>query len=152
MMNTVIFEKLIRFYEEHAFAHEYIFGFELAGNIYMVRTSADMLPYIMTLDSASRGQGYSLRFKPNKVQKALLMEKGATCLCSAEYFNDEVANSKYNRGEIFEKMVTELYGQEWHKDDTPYTVAGDIEVDGVAIQIKFNKATFTNEKSMGLMA
>ena len=152
MTNTVIFNKLINFYESKAFAHEYIFGFEFASNIYAVRVGAEVLPYVMTLDSASRGQGYSLRFKPNKNQKALLMEKGATALCSVEYFNTEVDNSKYNRGEIFEKLVTESCGQTWVKDNVPYTEAGDIEVDGVAIQIKFNKATFTNEKSMSLMA
>lgn len=152
MTNTVIFEKLINFYESKAYAHEYIFGFEFAGNIYSARVGSDVLPFVMTLDSASRGQGYSLRFKPNKNQKALLMGKGATVLCSVEYFNNEVDNSKYNRGEIFEKLVTESYGQTWTKDNVPYTEAGDIEVDGVAIQIKFNKATFTNEKSMSLMA
>ena len=152
MKNTVIFERLINFYESKAYAHEYIFGFTFAKNVYMVQVDASILPYIMTLDSASRGQGYSLRFKPNKNQKALLMEKGATLLCSEQMFMDEVETSKYNRGEIFEKLVTERFGQVWTKDNVPYTEAGDIEVDGVAIQIKYEKATFTNEKSMGLMA
>lgn len=152
MKNTVIFERLINFYESKAYAHNYIFGFTFAKNVYMVQTTADILPYVMTLDSASRGQGYSLRFKPNKTQKALLIEKGAKVLCSEQMFMDEVESSKYNRGEIFEKLVTEQFGQVWEKDNIPYTEAGDIEVDGIDIQIKFEKATFTNEKSMRLMA
>jgi hypothetical protein len=59
-----------------------------------------------------------------------------------------VSDSKYNKGEIFEKLVTEAYGQEWVKDNIPFTEAGDIEVDGHAYQIKYEKATFTNEKSL----
>ncbi len=152
MMNTALFEKMINYYESKAFAHTYIFGYRMAGNIYMTQVDATMLPYVMTLDSASRGQGASLRFKPNKNVKALLMSKNATLLCSEELFNDMVDNSKYNRGEIFEKLVTEHFGQVWEKDNIPYTEAGDIEVDGVAIQIKFEKATFTNERSMAVMA
>lgn len=57
-------------------------------------------------------------------------------------------DSKYNRGEIFEKMVTELNGQEWEKDNVPFTDDGDLTVDGIAYQIKFEKATFTSEKQL----
>ena len=56
--------------------------------------------------------------------------------------------SKYNRGEVFEKLITEYFGQTWVKDNIPYTEAVDIEVDGIAYQIKFEKATFTNEKTL----
>jgi len=154
MMNNNIFHNLISFYTNHAYTDNYVFGFTCAGMVYAVTIHhADgILPYVMTLDKASRGQGYSLRFKPNKAQKAVLMENGEVqALCSVEYFNDCVENSIYNRGEIFEKMVTENLGVEWEKDNVPYTDGGDVEVDGIAYQIKFEKATFTNEKSMGLM-
>ena len=73
---------------------------------------------------------------------------GAQVLCSEKYFNELVAESKYNNGEIFEKLVTERFGQTWKKDDIPFTDAGDIEVEGVPYQIKFQKATFCNEKSI----
>ena len=72
----------------------------------------------------------------------------ATLLCSEKFFNEQVAESKYNNGEIFEKMVTEYFGQVWVKDNVPFTKAGDIETDGVAYQIKYQKATFCNEKSL----
>ena len=42
----------------------------------------------------------------------------------------------------------EPYYDEWEKDNVPFTEAGDIEVNGIAYQIKFEKATFTNEKSI----
>ena len=48
-------------------------------------------------------------------------------------------------------MVTEAYGQEWKKDNVPFTDDGDLTVDDVAYQIKYEKATFTNEKSLTKM-
>ena len=154
MTNNNILHKLISFYTRRSFTDNYIFGFALAGMIYMITVddAKDILPYVMTLDKASRGQGYALRFKPNKAQKAVLLERGLVkTLCSVEYFEECVENSKYNKGEIFEKMVTESFGQVWTKDNVPYTEAGDITVGLVDYQIKFDKATFTNEKSISLM-
>lgn len=58
----------------------------------------------------------------------------------------EVENSRYNKGEIFEKMVTENAGQEWHKDSVPFTMDSDVTINNVAYQIKYQSATFTNEK------
>ena len=69
-------------------------------------------------------------------------------LCSSEYFEDIVNNSKYNNGEIFEKLVTEYFGQVWTKNNVPFTEDGDITINKVAYQIKFQKATFCNEKSL----
>ena len=154
MTNANILHNLISFYSDRAYTDNYIFGFTMAGMIYMVTINHadDVLPYIMTLDKASRGQGYALRFKPTKAQKTVLMESGyVEAICSVEFFEECVENSKYNRGEIFEKMVTESFGQDWEKDNVPYTDAGDVEVNGIAYQIKFEKETFTNEKSMVLM-
>ena len=76
------------------------------------------------------------------------MDKGAKVICSTEYFNEVHASTKYNRGEVFEMMVTESKGQTWTKDNVPYTEDGDITVDGIAYQIKFEKATFINEAQM----
>lgn len=100
---------------------------------------------------ANRGTGYTLRFKPNKTQKIILLKENAITLCSEEFFNTLVRESKYNRGEIAEKLVTEYAGQTWVKDNVPFTEAGDIEWNGVSYQIKFEKATFINEKTMANM-
>ncbi|MBR3673862.1 MAG: hypothetical protein IKN65_06260 [Clostridia bacterium] len=151
-MNTTIFQKLINGYNALSFTHNYIFGYEYKGNVYATSVTAEVLPYILKLDKASRGAGYALRFCPTVEQKLFLMMQNTTgVICSSEYFKTEVANSIYNNGEIFEKLVTEKFGQVWEKDNIPYTEAGDIEVDGVAYQIKFQKATFTNEKSLARM-
>lgn len=148
MTDAIIYRKMINDYDALAYAHKYILGYTQKGMVYAVVTESDILPYICTLDRASRGAGYSLRYKPSKAQKALLSSLKPAVLCSAEYFNAELSASKYNAGELFEKLVTESYGQTWTKDNVPFTAGGDIEVNGVAYQIKYEKATFTNEKTL----
>lgn len=143
-----LFEMMINRYNELAYTHNYIYGFYFQNVVYMVKATEEIMPYILKLDKASRGAGYALRFKPNKNQKALLLAKGATALCSKEFFDETVNNSKYNKGETFEKMVTEFYNQKWEKDNIPFTEDGDLTINGKAFQIKFEKATFINEKQL----
>ena len=150
-MNTALFEMMINRYNELSYTHNYIYGFYFQNMVYMVKATAEIMPYILKLDKASRGAGYSLRFCPTNAQKALLLAKGATALCSKEFFETSVKESKYNKGEIFEKMVTEFFSQKWTKDNIPFTEDGDITVNEIAYQIKFEKATFTNEKTLARM-
>ena len=150
-MNATLKNLMIEFYNTHAFTHNYIFGFRMAGNIWYVTVTAELLPELLKLDKASRGAGYALRFKPNKAQKILLMSYGAKVLCSELFFDELAENSKYNKGEIFEKLVTEMNGQIWEKDNVPFTDDGDLTWNGVAYQIKFEKASFINEKQMHKM-
>lgn len=147
-MKTNMLAMFIEFYNRESYTHNYIFGVIYNGLIYMINATSDDLNRVLKLDKASRGNGYCLRFKPNNSQRAYLMSYGATPLCSAEMFKTLVAESKYNKGEIFEKLVTEYYGQTWSKDSVPFTEDGDLTVDGVAYQIKFEQATFINEKQM----
>lgn len=147
MNNTALLYNLSDRYNRLAYTDKYILGFTFHGVVYMVFADRYMTDRFICLDKASRGAGYSIRFKPTVEQKiALIMN--AEILCSVDYFNHTVVNSKYNRGEIFEKLVTEKLGQVWEKDHIPFTEAGDIDYNGTAYQIKFEKATFTNEKSL----
>ena len=148
MVNNIALKEMVRFYNHHAFTHNYIFGINFHGNIFMVETSSDILCQVLKLDKASRGNGYALRFKPNNKVRELLMTEKATFLCSAEMFCDLCDESKYNKGEVFEKLVTEYYGQTWEKDSVPFTDDGDLTVDGIAYQIKYESASFINEKQM----
>lgn len=151
MMNTSLFKTMIDRYNAIAYTHQYIWGFEYKGNVYMATTDETVMPYICKLDMASRGAGYALRFCPNAQQKLALMPN-AELLCSKKYFEDVYAACKYNRGEVFEKLVTEHFGQVWTKDNVPFTEDGDLTVDGVAYQLKYQKATFCNEKSLASLA
>lgn len=148
MKNTTLFNNLINRYNALAFTHNYIFGFTYKGIVYAVNTTNEVLPYVLKLDKASRGNGYSIRFKPTTEQKLYLIALGAEVVCSTDFFNTTVATEKYNKGETFEKMMTEKAGQTWTKDSTPFTIDGDLTVDEIAYQIKFENATFTNEKTL----
>ena len=148
MTNPILFNEMITKYNKLSFTHNYIFGFIFDHNIYMVETTSEILPYILKLDKASRGAGYGLRFKPTKAQKTLLLNYNPKLICSEKLFKEMVAESKYNKGEIFEKMITEMNGQTWTKDSIPFTEDGDLTVNGIAYQIKFEMATFTTEKTL----
>ncbi len=152
MKNSELKATIQAFYNKTAYAHLYILGFRKSGNICFVIVEATMLDHLTKLDKASRGAGYSLRFRPNNAQKNLMMSLNAKVLCSEKFFDELVEMSKYNRGEVFEKLITEYFGQTWVKDNIPYTEAGDIEVDGIAYQIKFEKATFITEAQMMKMS
>ena len=147
MTNTTLFEHLFDTYEKLAYTPHYIMGFTFRGVVYMAHMNSAQVKSVVKLDKASRGQGYSLRFKPTVDQKVYMLQF-AVPMVSADFFKALVNDSKYNKGEIFEKLVTEKYGQEWEKDNVPFTVDGDLTVDGIAYQIKFESATFTNEKAL----
>ena len=149
MNKKAILDNLIKYYNSVSFTHNYIAVFTLDGIVYAVLTDNGIFYNGTKLDKASRGAGYALRFKPSKADKVNLLAAGTVItLCSKEYFDQLVNASKYNKGEIAEKLVTEYFGQVWEKDNIPFTEDGDLTVDGIAYQIKFEKATFINEKQM----
>ena len=144
---------LLNGYHKMAFTDKYILGFSYKGNIYITYTTGKDMEKYVKLDKASRGQGYSIRFKPTASDKIYLLT-GAKVLCSVKFFQDMVNDTPYNKGEILEKLVTETEANmEWVKDNIPFTEAGDVEINGVPYQVKFENATYTNEKALAsLMA
>lgn len=148
MHRDVMLKALIADYSRFSASHNYIVGFVYKKVVYAVKATPEILPYILTIDKASRGGGYSLRFCPTNEQKILLLGMGAKVICSEEFFNELVKASKYNKGEIFEKLITERFGQVWKKDNVKWWMDGDITINGTKYQIKFQKATFTNEKQL----
>lgn len=149
MTNINLLLTMIEWYNRLAYTHNYVFGFEWEKNVYYVITDEKHLDVLLTLDRASRGAGMALRFKPTKqIKKLMFTLFNPVLICSAEYFNDIAENSKYNKGEIFEKLYTEINGMEWKKDNKKFTEDGDITINGIAYQIKYEKATFTNEKTL----
>ena len=150
MENKALLLKLVSAYNAMSYTHHYIFGFAYKGNIYMAYVDESILPAILKLVAASRGQGMALRYMPNAAIKLALLPM-ASVLCSKKYFEELVENTKYNRGEIFEKLVTENFGQTWVKDNVPFTKGGDVTHNGIAYQVKYEKATFINEKTLNNM-
>ena len=134
---------MIKTYRQFSAADNYILGFVYEKMLYMVRV-AEIMPRYLNVEEASRNQGENLRLRLKKAHKAQLMKKAPICLGSADCLND----SKYNKGEIFEKLVTEYYGQTWTKDNIPFYIQGDININGEEVQIKLDSATLMNTKQI----
>ena len=128
-------------YKTISAAHTYILGFEFDNKIYMVIRK--QVGQFISCEKASRGQGMGLRLRMKSADRKRLAKK-AVCLGSV----NRLSEMSYNKGENFERLVHKYYGQEWKKDNEPFTKCGDIRVDGIEIQIKFDGATFTNEKTL----
>ena len=126
MQNEIIKKMLQDGYNNVAFTDKYILGWTLDHVVYMAICDREIVNRVTCLDRASQGAGFSLRFKPNKRQKMLLMTYKAEAICSEKFFNEIVAESKYNKGEIFEKLVTEKFGLIWEKDNAAHEVGAGV--------------------------
>ena len=145
-MNDLLNTMLNRYHRMN-FAKSYILGFEYHGVIYMAFATKAALKISSKLEKGGRDCGMAIRFRPTNFHKKNLMKK-AEAICSKKFFEEMVKNSRYNRGEIFEKLVTERFEQKWKKDTTPFTQAGDIEINGIEYQIKFQSATICTEQTL----
>lgn len=133
---------MMKWYEKFSAADGYIIGFVMDKMLYMVEMER-IAPRFLNVEEASRNQGDNLRLRLKKAQKQSLAKK-AICLGSA----DVLTADKYNKGENFEKVVTEYFGQEWEKDTVPFYMQGDINVNGRELQIKLDSATLANSKML----
>ena len=136
-------QTMINTYRKYSVADSYILGFIYDHMLYMIEMS-EIMPRFLNVEEASRNQGENLRLRLKKAHKAQLMKKAPLCLGNA----DCLVADKYNKGEIFEKMVTEYFGQTWEKDNVPFYIDGDINVDVKKIQIKLDSATLMNTKQI----
>lgn len=135
-------QTMIRNYRKYSVADSYIIGFVHGGMVYFTEVK-EIAPRFLNVEEASRNQGSNLRLRIKAQYRNQLVKK-AICLGSA----DILTESKYNKGEIFEKYITEFFGQVWEKDTVPFYKDGDITVDGRKIQIKLDSATLTNTKQL----
>lgn len=141
-------EEMIKGYELKAAAHKYIVGFEDAGKLYYTVYTGMIADDMLKLDRASSKKGgmLKIRVRLSAKIKAILKATGKAILCGDA---SELNAGKYNKGENFERVITELLtGEKWVKDSVPFNVAGDIRWNGEEVQIKFDGAELTNEKTL----
>lgn len=140
-------DEMIRTHDSMEKADAYILGFEQDGKVYM-KLMKTLRDDVLKLDHASskRGGVAKIRVRVSAKVKAILKAQGAQVIGEAY---ELAMDSKYNRGENFERMVTEkLTGRKWEKDNIAWNVQGDIEWNGMQIQVKFDGAELTNEKTL----
>lgn len=144
--------EMIDRYNALAVATAYIIGFVLNGCLYYTM-SAHIADEFLKLDrmSSKRGGWAKIRVKLTAADRKALVACGkAIMLGSADLLNTD---DQYNKGERFERIITEtLTGETWVKDSVPFNVAGDITLNGEEVQIKFDGAELTNEKTLMRMA
>lgn len=140
--------EMIARYNALAVATAYIVGFVLDGLLYYTM-SAHIADEFLKLDrmSSKRGGWAKIRVKLTASdRKGLVMGGKAVLIGSADLLNTA---DKYNKGERFERIITEtLTGETWVKDSVPFNVAGDITLNGEQVQIKFDGAELTNERML----
>ena len=79
-----------------------------------------------------------------KAYREQLIRKGATYMG-----NEEILIGRYNKGVEFERLISELNGQEFRgKKNVGFWVEGDLEINGKQVQIKFNGAQIVVEKTL----
>lgn len=146
---------LVNEYNKKAYTHSYVFGYACNGMVYAARVmdARGLLPFLTYVDKASSKNGgtYSLKYRPNGKQWAIITAHAEEikAICTVEYLENLKANSRKNRGQLFEGLVAQAFGGELEvKSNLKFTEGGDMNLNGVAYQIKFDKATFTDERTL----
>lgn len=138
-------ETMIRNYRKFSAADSYILGFIYKHEVYMIEVK-EIMPRYMRVEHESSKKGGCAKLQlrlPQNYQKQLI-RKGAICLG-----NEEILNGEYNKGVEFERLISELNGQTFRgKDNVPFYVEGDLEIDGRQVQIKFNGAQIVVERTL----
>lgn len=137
-------EELLKMYEKTTAAHRTILGFAIGKIVYMIiveRLSENWVE--LTNEANGRGGKNKLRLNLNKWDKAKLKNK-AIAVGTTEIIN----TIKGNKGDSWEKWVSEHYGITWKKSQTIYTEDGDITVAGEKLQIKWENATLALENTI----
>ena len=96
MKNEVMRHKMVEFYKETAYTHNYIFGYAYKKNVYMTITTSEVLNEVISLDKAGHNEGVAIKFKPNNAQKLMLMSINNEPICTEEYLESLFKESKYN--------------------------------------------------------
>lgn len=126
--------------------------------VYMSLVPADDMGDYLTISRASSSHGgrETLRFRPAKTYKLDMRNRyGAVKICTygelletRDMLRNMAANgeiackpSKLNMGHAVEYILCERWGLNWELDDASHKVKGDISLDGVEYQVKWQGAS-----------
>jgi hypothetical protein len=138
-------QTMIKNYRKYSAADSYILGFIYKHEVYAVEV-AEIMPRYMRVEHESSKKGGCAKLQlrlPQNYQKQLI-KKGAVVIGS-----EDILQGEYNKGVQFEKVISEMNGQEFRgKDNIPFYEAGDLEINGKQVQIKFNGAQIVVERTL----
>lgn len=133
-------------YAATAAAHTYALGFKFEQALYVSKLTFEQLSAFFKNDRASSAKGgfLKIRIRMNAAQRKAL---AATAERLGNWDELIEMTDGWNRGEHFERVLTERWtGETWVKDSKPYYECGDLNVNGVEIQVKLDGAELSNEK------
>lgn len=147
---------LLNAYNELAYTHSYIFGYTMGGMVYAAKVmdARNILPFLTYTDCASSKNGgtVSVKYRQNTARIGII--NSAACeirpVCSVEYLENKKQSGSHNRGQIFEEMVAKVFKMTRNTSkNADFTSAGDVwDANGIHYQVKFNKASFTDERTI----
>lgn len=144
-VQTMNKQTMIRNYRKFSAADAYILGFIYKHQVYMVEV-AEIMPRYMRVEheSSKKGGCAKLQLRLPKQYQEQLIRKGAVAIGS-----EEILNGEYNKGVEFERIISEMNGVEFRgKDNVPFYVEGDLNINGKEVQIKFNGAQIVVERTL----
>lgn len=139
-------QNALRYYRKFSAAHSYIVGFNHGHMIYYIETDK-IMPRWLYMKPASKGHDEKLQMNLKAKHKQELIKKGAKVLCSETEFLKE--NEKIrNKGFTFEKLIHDMHNTNWERDNIPFHMQGDININGIETQIKFENAQIVTVKTL----
>jgi hypothetical protein len=136
---------MIKNYRKFSAADSYIIGFTYKHEVYMVEVK-EIAPRYMRVEheSSKKGGCAKLQLRLTNQYMEQLIRKGAQVIG-----DEDMLVGEYNKGVEFERIISEMNGVEYRgKDSVPFYEAGDLNVDGREIQIKFNGAQIVVERTL----
>ena len=102
MLATIMIQK----YGLHNYTHLYIIGIKWKKQIIACVVTSAILDRIVTLDHASRGEGYSIRFKPNMKTRMYILRNALETfkICSVDEL-ERVAKTEVGKQTNWARMA-----------------------------------------------
>ena len=139
---------LLRTYEAHSAADMVCLGFEYKKHFYYTFIEKVNPKWCRLLRVSSKKIQYGVA----KVNIYLTNADKAEILRTHECFEADpsvLRTIPRNRGNSFEKFITEHYTTEkWEKDSTPFYKQGDVNINGKEVQVKLNGAQVVLERTL----
>lgn len=145
-----------RYYNKLSGCHKYLIFFEYCGFIYYA-TVDRIAPrwciesresYRHNKNGTTSGGEQKWIMSMKREHKEELVNKGAKIAMTKEEF-EKLGEIKPNKGRRCELWLHKKYNLGEHKDDTlRFDKGGDVCIDGIEYQVKFQNASLTNVKSL----
>lgn len=150
--NFAIIAALCAAYTAHTAAQVVILGYDIGGTVFAAEIPVNIVltefaGISMTSDSIPVKR---MRVKPLTKKSAVLFNSFSPFpVCSfAELTARAQSEHGGNRGEAFEKIITEYYHGTAAAENTPFWISGDFRANNTEYQVKFCNATIVHEKHL----